>query len=49
MTTQGRIAPFDDASYDPFEVFAVRRGATKVTSLRVTVENFETATVGPGF
>jgi hypothetical protein len=35
--------------HDPFQLFAVRRGASKVTPLRVTVQSFETATVGPGF
>jgi len=33
----------------PFQLYAVRRGAGKVTPLRVTVANFETASVGPGF
>ncbi|TMM16774.1 MAG: cytochrome P450 [Actinobacteria bacterium] len=32
MTTQGRIAPFDDASYDPFEVFERSVGASKVAN-----------------
>jgi cytochrome P450 len=32
MTTQGRIAPFDDATYDPFEVFERSVGASKVAN-----------------
>src|SRR5437588_670319 len=32
MTTQGRIAPFDDASYDPFEVVERSVGASKVAN-----------------
>ena len=32
MTTQGRIAPFDDANYDPFEVFERSVGASKVAN-----------------
>jgi cytochrome P450 len=32
MTTQGRIAPFDDTTYDPFEVFERSVGASKVAN-----------------
>jgi cytochrome P450 len=32
MTTQGRIAPFDDATFDPFEVFEKSVGASKVAN-----------------
>ena len=32
MTTQGRIAPYDDATYDPFEAFDRTAGAAKVAN-----------------